>query len=202
MQPSPVFMPGESHGQRNMAGYGPWGHKELDTDWSNLAHTPLLTGSCLPGYLLSHSSLLRHCGQTGLPAFPCVTKHLPCSLCWLLLTVHISSASSTSLTKLSWPCLGRIPQSLSAYFLQRTGPSLNWSCLLVLLAYHLLNLSFQHFFSLSTHKLIQSLLRVETLMIYCSLNLESRIKSSKQQIFKNSVGCINQFQKEPRRAWV
>ena len=26
-QPSPVFLPGESHGQRNQAGYSPWGHR-------------------------------------------------------------------------------------------------------------------------------------------------------------------------------
>ena len=25
-----VFLPGESHGQKSLAGYGPWGHKELD----------------------------------------------------------------------------------------------------------------------------------------------------------------------------
>ena len=30
-QPTPVFLPGESPGQRNLAGYSPWGHKELDT---------------------------------------------------------------------------------------------------------------------------------------------------------------------------
>ena len=30
MQPTPVFLPGESHGQRNLAGYSPWGHKESD----------------------------------------------------------------------------------------------------------------------------------------------------------------------------
>ena len=30
-QPTPVFLPGESHGQRNQAGYSPWGHKESDT---------------------------------------------------------------------------------------------------------------------------------------------------------------------------
>ena len=28
---SPVFLPGESHGQRSMVGYSPWGRKELDT---------------------------------------------------------------------------------------------------------------------------------------------------------------------------
>ena len=28
-QPSPVFLPGKSHGQRSLAGYSPWGHKKL-----------------------------------------------------------------------------------------------------------------------------------------------------------------------------
>ena len=30
-QPTPVFLPGESHGQRSLAGYCSWGRKELDT---------------------------------------------------------------------------------------------------------------------------------------------------------------------------
>ena len=29
-QPTPVFLPGGSHGQRNLAGYGPYHHKESD----------------------------------------------------------------------------------------------------------------------------------------------------------------------------
>ena len=29
-QPTPVFLPGESHGQRSLAGYGPWDCKESD----------------------------------------------------------------------------------------------------------------------------------------------------------------------------
>ena len=29
-QPTPVFLPEESHGQRSLAGYSPWGCKELD----------------------------------------------------------------------------------------------------------------------------------------------------------------------------
>jgi len=28
--PTPVFFPGEVHGQRSLVGYSPWGHKELD----------------------------------------------------------------------------------------------------------------------------------------------------------------------------
>ena len=30
-QPIPVFLSGEFHGQRSLAGYSPWGHKESDT---------------------------------------------------------------------------------------------------------------------------------------------------------------------------
>ena len=29
-QPTPIFLPGEFHGQRSLVGCGPWGHKELD----------------------------------------------------------------------------------------------------------------------------------------------------------------------------
>ena len=30
-QPTPVLLPGKSHGQRSVVGYSPWGRKELDT---------------------------------------------------------------------------------------------------------------------------------------------------------------------------
>ena len=29
-QPTPVFLPGKSHGQRSLADYSPWGRTELD----------------------------------------------------------------------------------------------------------------------------------------------------------------------------
>ena len=33
-QPTPVFLPGKSHGQRNLVGYSPWGHKQSNmTEW-------------------------------------------------------------------------------------------------------------------------------------------------------------------------
>ena len=32
-QPTPVFLPGKFRGQRNLAGYSLWGHKESDTTW-------------------------------------------------------------------------------------------------------------------------------------------------------------------------
>ena len=30
-QPTPIFLSGDSHGQRSLAGYSPWGRKESDT---------------------------------------------------------------------------------------------------------------------------------------------------------------------------
>ena len=38
-QPTPVFWPGESHGQRSLVGYSPQGHAESDVTESDLAHT-------------------------------------------------------------------------------------------------------------------------------------------------------------------
>ena len=43
MAPTPVFLPGEFHGQGGLAGYGPWGRKESDvTGYEHkLPHTPV-----------------------------------------------------------------------------------------------------------------------------------------------------------------
>ena len=30
-QPTPVFLPGASHGWRSLVGYGPWGRRDSDT---------------------------------------------------------------------------------------------------------------------------------------------------------------------------
>ena len=38
-QPTPVFLPGESHGQRSLVGYSPWGHKESDMTEATWHHT-------------------------------------------------------------------------------------------------------------------------------------------------------------------
>jgi len=35
-QPTPVLLPEESHGQRNLVSYGPWGRKELETTTERL----------------------------------------------------------------------------------------------------------------------------------------------------------------------
>ena len=40
--PLDVFLPGKSHGQRSLAGYSPWGHKELDLTVCACTHTQLI----------------------------------------------------------------------------------------------------------------------------------------------------------------
>ena len=51
-QPTPVFWPGESHGQRNLGGYSPWGLTELDTTehtqliWGQITHFCLVMSPC------------------------------------------------------------------------------------------------------------------------------------------------------------
>ena len=37
-QPTPVFLPAESHGQRSLVGSSPWGHRESDMT-KRLTHT-------------------------------------------------------------------------------------------------------------------------------------------------------------------
>ena len=39
-QPTPVFLPGESHGQRSLAGYGPRSPREADMTEHSLTQTP------------------------------------------------------------------------------------------------------------------------------------------------------------------
>ena len=43
-QPTPVLLPGESHGQRSLVGHSPWGHTEL-----NMTEATLHTGTQLLG---------------------------------------------------------------------------------------------------------------------------------------------------------
>ena len=44
-QPTPVFLPGKSHGERSLAGYSPWGHKESDITEHLNTHTHFLLQS-------------------------------------------------------------------------------------------------------------------------------------------------------------
>ena len=56
-QPTPVFLPGESHGQRSLAGYSPPRCKESD---STNTFTLILSCSCSLACTFNYSSFLSH----------------------------------------------------------------------------------------------------------------------------------------------
>ena len=45
-QPTPVFLPGKSHGQRSLPGYSPRGHKRVRCNWATIQHQQQCL--CLP----------------------------------------------------------------------------------------------------------------------------------------------------------
>ena len=68
-----MFLPGESHGQRSLAGYSPWGHRELDrTEVTWHAHI-LMHGVCklrhieFYHFFLSFGELVKHMDDLTLP---------------------------------------------------------------------------------------------------------------------------------------
>ena len=62
-QCTPVFLPGKSHGQRSLAGYSPWGHKDWDVTEATensrwLCYSLTVPQGCYWLPSLGHSSLL------------------------------------------------------------------------------------------------------------------------------------------------
>ena len=48
MEPTPVFLPGKSHGQRSLVGYSPWGRKESDRTERLHFYFHFQTNPCVP----------------------------------------------------------------------------------------------------------------------------------------------------------
>ena len=77
-QPTPVFLPGESQGQRSLVGYSPWSRKESDTTkWLTHTHTHTHNGleSIVQSAHFSHSVMSDSLRPHGLQH-----ARLPCPL--------------------------------------------------------------------------------------------------------------------------
>ena len=79
-QPTPVLLPGESHGQRSLVGYSLWGHKQLDmTERLSLSPVTIITNV--------HSNWLSTCPNRSSTMFhylpgcgcPCQSHAFPAS---------------------------------------------------------------------------------------------------------------------------
>ena len=58
--PTPVFKPGEFHGQRSLVGYSPWDHKESDMTEQLNTHTHTHTESDMTEQLNTHTHTHTH----------------------------------------------------------------------------------------------------------------------------------------------
>ena len=103
--PTPVFLPGESHGQRSLAGYRSKGHKESDmSEWLTHTHTEkripqkLATAAISPCFL-SGELIVKHC-----PAY----QHSRLCLClyfWCLFLSSFQTSASLFLLFPYWPVI-------------------------------------------------------------------------------------------------
>ena len=75
-QPTPVFLPGKSRGQRSLEGYSPWDHEELDM-LSRHTHTHTLL--MIRGFIPAISAVLTGCikpySYSRYITKPCLTLH-------------------------------------------------------------------------------------------------------------------------------
>ena len=79
-QPTPVFLPGESQGQRSLVGYGAWGCKELDTTERLMQVTYKIAAKCHRHVLPQASQELqswkvRDPAHMDLPMWYCVSHN-------------------------------------------------------------------------------------------------------------------------------
>ena len=93
-QPTPVFLPGESHGERSLVGYTLWGHK-VRHNWDNWACTQMqlisapLTGQAFSPWIWNH--LLPASSYSSLGA----TSKLPNPVLGLPLSIIAPCTSPT-----------------------------------------------------------------------------------------------------------
>ena len=78
-QPTPVFLPGKSHGHRSLVDYSPWGHKQSDTiEVTENAHIYVCVCVCIYIYIYIYmfSSVSQSCPtlcdpmDCSAPSFP------------------------------------------------------------------------------------------------------------------------------------
>ena len=88
-QATPVFLPGESHGQRTLVGPSPWGHR-VGHNWNDFARTHKLKQSswlqkngCVVALGVSSQAVARSPGENVPLSMPC-GKHSPGPAYWTL----------------------------------------------------------------------------------------------------------------------
>ena len=125
-QPTPVFLPGEAHGQRSLRGYSPWGHKELDmTEWLSKWASVQFSHSVMSDSLQPHES--HHARPPCLSPSPGVHTDSHPSSPWCHPAISSSVVPFSSCPQ-SLPASESFPMSqLFAWGGQNTGVSVSAS---------------------------------------------------------------------------
>ena len=133
-QPTLVFLPGESHGQRSLAGYSPWGCKDSDmTERLSLcgSNTCRREGKEAERNKRGKKAVRHIQGQTGLVPWEFWTRMaLQCCSKWAemvgLLFPHLSLATGCS--QATWPSAAKAQlQGQTAGGSQLTSPPSGWA---------------------------------------------------------------------------
>ena len=100
-QPTPVFLPGESHGQRNLEGYSPWGRTESDnrSDLACTLSTDTMTVEFKPDQQSSRGKLQRPTYLSQILKYP-VGKRC-CQQYW---SSSLWKTFSMCFSEEMWPC--------------------------------------------------------------------------------------------------
>ena len=115
MQPTPVFLPEKSHGQRSLADNSPWGSKESDTtEWLTLSL-----------FFFSLSRALNNSLQLQRIEFRYFNSRSYSVHCWILLLLY----STVFLSEKSYKCS---PSSSYSYMSIHTWAPSRWICIGIL----------------------------------------------------------------------
>ena len=105
-QPTPLFLPGKSHGQRSLVGYTPRAHQESDTTFRLKQHTQHKTGCChhFPGRTRPPTAWVCCAATPSSVSSPqSEAPHLPFSLV-LWMSVHWISPLSYNTAIIRYSC--------------------------------------------------------------------------------------------------
>ena len=79
-QPTPIFLPGKSHGQRSLVGYSPWGRKRVRHNFATKQQkNPICVCVCIYIYIYIYT----HTHTTHIPILIEGLGHMPKCLQWL-----------------------------------------------------------------------------------------------------------------------
>ena len=126
-QPTPVFLPEKSHGQRSLVGYNPRGHKELDPTECTHTHIRTKTGTGHVSQLLRQRVIFSLDAKIDsspcLRAVPILSQALWLHRATPCLLLQLSSAVYRATLQRTWSSFFRAQFGLPAFVFTRSPPT-------------------------------------------------------------------------------